>query len=269
MRDIISKLFKRENTVAVILLISAVLGLVGVPQRIGITSEQIILAFLGLLTVDTLIERLGYLNGLAADVRELRNKIEPSLSADRLFLIGSHQKPFSVWLDQADDIWVSGMALNELIRNYGEQIQAAAKARGKRFRFLVVNPDNPSLMEALANSSSLHPKAKESELNIRQAVIWMANIRSRTPRGSIEVRLVNHIPTCAIMVIDGNRKDGRILIDLYGYKVSPAERQLMQLKRSADERTFNYFLDQFNRTWNAATPVEGKSADTSAIVHEG
>ena len=85
MRDIISKLFKRENTVAVILLISAVLGLVGVPQRIGITSEQIILAFLGLLTVDTLIERLGYLNGLAADVRELRNKIEPSLTLTGYF----------------------------------------------------------------------------------------------------------------------------------------------------------------------------------------
>jgi len=53
------KCLKRENLLVVVLVVAAILGIVGVPQSIGITTDQIILALLGVLALDTLLERIG------------------------------------------------------------------------------------------------------------------------------------------------------------------------------------------------------------------
>jgi len=75
------KMFKRENLLVVVLVVAAILGIVGVPQSIGITTDQIILALLGVLALDTLLERIGYLERIENHIAKLENKINPQISA--------------------------------------------------------------------------------------------------------------------------------------------------------------------------------------------
>ena len=81
MKSILRRVLKRENVLTLLLAIGAILGSIGVPQSLGITSERILLALLGVLALDTLIERLGYLDRIETHTIGLQKQIEPIESA--------------------------------------------------------------------------------------------------------------------------------------------------------------------------------------------
>jgi len=256
MHNIIKRIFRRENIIAILLFLGALLGLMGAPQSIGITPDQITLALLALLGVDMLVEKLGYLDRIETHIRDLFSRIEPQSSVDCLLHPRSELTSFSTWLQQASDIWVSGMALNALIRNHGAEILEEAKGGGTRFRFLLVDPDKPSIVDALTSASSLHTTAAESEQNVRQTIAWLRNLSMETPKWAIEVRLTDHVPTCALLLVDGEKPHGQIVVETYGYRLSPGERLHMRLARSLDSRTYGFYFEQFMRKWEASKPLE-------------
>jgi hypothetical protein len=184
------KAFKRlliPKNVLILLVISlALLGVI-VPdllQKLGFSPERVILALLAGLGIDTLIERVGYLERIENQVFNLERRIESQASADNLFRRREEMRQFSLWLQESEEIWVSGEDVMNLVNSYGGKIQEAAKEGRKRFRFLLVNPDNPDLMNIIAASSVLYADAPAREIIThltQQVEQGSARARSRTP----------------------------------------------------------------------------------------
>lgn len=258
----IKKTLKRENILVILLMVAALLGLLGVPQTIGITSEQIILGLLGVLAIDTLIERLGYLDRIETHITHLGNKIEPRVSAGNLFHSRAELPPFTTRLQQHDEIWIAGENLFGPVTDYGRQIEQAAKD-GKLFRFLVVNPDNPCLMKAIALRSFTQPTASSVERLLREALAHFERLCENTPKGAIEVRLVDCVPTTAYLIADGKKPNGQMTVEMYGYKIATGERLHLELTRRANSRIFAFHLEQFESMWRDAKPLSVQSAEAS------
>lgn len=227
-------------------------------------AEDIIIALLALLAVDALGERLGVLDRIETHVADLRKRIESRTSADEVLHLRDELLSFSSQMQKGDEIWVAGRSLVVLLNNYSNQIQQAAKS-GKRFRFLIVDPDNLPLMNAIATSSYPYPAAATVEQVGRQALAHLKLLVENTPEGTIEVRLANHIPTCVHFIIDGETSHGQMVIEMYSYRISPGQRLHMRLTRSADSRTFASYLRQFNNMWRDARPFPNNKVSSAPL----
>jgi hypothetical protein len=125
MATIVKQIFKRENILILLLILGALLGVVGVPQKYGFSSEQLLLALLAVLAFDTLAERLGYLDRIEQLSQKTYETVEystkktndllESLSRERIFpkdffVLDDLQKKKS--LETADDFALTGITLN-------------------------------------------------------------------------------------------------------------------------------------------------------------
>lgn len=217
------------------------------------TAESIIIALLALLAVDALSERIGLLERIETHLVSLGDKIESRTSADKLFLPRDELPSFESHCQKGEDIWVAGRSLRGLLNNHGKDIQAAAKS-GKRFRFLIVDPDKPTVMDAMAAGSYTHPTGAAARQMGREALDHLKRLIENTPADAVEVRLTDHIPTCVYFIIDGEKPRGELYIEMYGYKISPSQRFHVHLTRSADHRTFASYFNQLNSMWQNAKP---------------
>jgi hypothetical protein len=251
----VKRIFKRENILVLLLVIGALLGIVGVPQHLGITSEQILLALLAVFALDMLIERLGYLDRIEAQLVSIADKIEPQVSMDNLLRPRVAMPPFQLSL-QYEEIWIAGKNLLGLLNYYEREIQQAA-VDGKRFRFLIIHPDNASLASALAASSLAHPSASITAQHSQEALARFERIVGGAPQDAVEVRLADYIPPHSYQILDGRKPHGRMFVEMFGYKISSGERLHFCLARAKDSQAFNFHLVQFERMWEDATPFLG------------
>ena len=252
----IKRLFVPKNVLILLVTSLALLGVI-VPdllQRLGFSLERVILALLAGLAIDTLIERLGYLERIESQVFNLERRIESHVSADNLFERREEMRQFSLWLQESEEIWVSGEDVMNLINTYGGKIQEAAKEGRKRFRFLLVNPDNAVLMNIIAASSVLYADAPAREMIIRQVLVSLERLAENSPQGAIEVRLADWVPTNSYLIADGGKEHGRITVELFGYQIHTGERVHINLNRATDPRTFAYHFSQFESMWHDAKP---------------
>jgi len=75
-----------RNVVPLVTIILTFLGAGGFLQRLGFTTDQIILALLGILAVDTVVERLGYLSRIEDSVKSLSVATSQPLFLSRAML---------------------------------------------------------------------------------------------------------------------------------------------------------------------------------------
>lgn len=263
---IVRMVFRRENILVVFLVIGALLGVIGVPQSLGVTSDQILLALLAVLAVDMLIERLGYLERIETNIAKIESKIEVRVSADNLFLTRDELGSPLSWLQEWGEMWVSGKDLIEFITRYAGEVEQAAIKNRKRFRFLIIDPDNPTVISTVAASSKLRPNAPAREIMVRQALTYLESITSKTPTGAIEVRLANWVPTNSYVIVDGRREHGRMVVEMFGYKIASSERLHVTLTRVADSQTFAYHLKQFESMWQEAKPLPTSPASGKGVL---
>jgi hypothetical protein len=254
MNRVIKQIFKRENIIILLLIVGALLGVVGVPQQVGITSDQLLLGILAVLAVDTLVERLGYLDRIETHIAQIEQKIEPQVSVDDMLRPRAEMAKFEENLQQGEEIWLTGRSLFTLISSYGRQIQQAAN-NGKRFRFLIVNPSNESLVNAMTTTSFSHPSTDTMFQNVRDGLASIERLIATVPPNAIQVRLIDSYPAVALQIIDGMKSAGSMIVELYGYKLSPGERLHMRLHKETDNGTFMHYLNQFTLMWEDSRPL--------------
>ena len=249
----IKRIFKRENILVLTLVFVAFLGIFGVPQILGVTSEQIVLLLLGVLALDMLIERLGYLERIENKLSELANKIQPKISIDSLFLPRGKMGSFEPRISAGNDIWVASRTLQTFMKEYEDFIQNAAR-QGKKFKFLLVNPENYQALNAIVNTRTGGEYSHVSSA-ITEALDIMKRIRDNVPSGSIEIKIANFVPLNLFRIVDPNKETGEIIIEYYGYKISTARRKHFVVNKKRDPETFSFYLDQFEQMWNDGISV--------------
>jgi hypothetical protein len=250
----LKKVFKRENTLALLLITAALLGLIGIPQRIGISTEQLILALLGILAVDTLTERIGYLAKIEEQVLKLGIKIETKISADDVFRSRAELPNFVSLLEVYEEIWVSGVSLFGLVESFGKKIEEATQ-KGKKFRFLMVDPENSEHWKIGAISSYTFPSPSDMQQLSRNSLKRFNSIAEHSPKGSIEIKVADYFTPVTYVIADGNKPHGQISVEFYGFRISSSERYHLLLKQKNDDRLFTFHLGQFEKMWKYASDI--------------
>lgn len=176
-----------------------------------------------------------------------------SFSADSFFCFRSDVPRFDPRLERGEDIWISGITLRGLRIAYWDHFQDAVD-QGKRFRFLLVDPDNTSAINVLtANNPTFH-EADMAKKVLQESVECFKLLakESKSRKGAIEIKLFSSVPFYSMIIVDGNKPNGHMTVEMYGYQVAAGKRQGFKLTRTKDPKTFDFYLNQFCKMWEAA-----------------
>jgi hypothetical protein len=201
MNRVIRSLFRRENVLVVLLVIGAFLGVIGVPQKIGITADQILLALLAVLALDTLIERLGYLDrienllkenqvllGQTEELvrREIEGKIRPSdfLSTDRAI----DEEFFA----SASRVILTGITLQSRIRQLTHILEQRLRA-GAAIQLALLEPSDSNLHQMVARGwGDASPEYYRNTINGSVARLDII-ARNAQGKGQMEIGYLCHL----------------------------------------------------------------------------
>lgn len=179
--------------------------------------------------------------------------IKRSSSADRFFYSRSDIPCFDPRLEYGEDIWISGITLRGLRIQYRDHFQDAVD-QGKRFRFLLVDPANTSALNILtANNPTFHEADRTKQI-LQESVecFELLSRESKSRKGAVEIRLLSSVPFCSMIIVDGNEHNGHMTVEMYGYQVAAGKRLGFKLTRAKDPQTFDFYLNQFHKMWDAA-----------------
>lgn len=247
-------LFKRDKIVIVLVIISASLGVFGIPQRFGFTTEKLILAILAVIAFDILIEKLGYLEDIEDGVKTIISSLAHPGQADSVFKSRSNMPSFETLLQQCDEIWIAGKSLSNFIGTHGKQIEKSAH-NGTKFRCLIHNPQNSILMEALASNSFSNPDAKTIKNLVNSGLLQLKRIKDSCPPGHVDIRLVNSILPNGFTIVDGQKEDAVMYVELFSYKISLGDRLSIFINRKRDPKTFSFYIQQFENLWRDSKQI--------------
>ncbi len=250
MRKLLRAIFKRDHILVLLLVIGAIVGATGIPQRFGFGSEQVILALLAVLALDALIERIGYLDRIENEISELKNRIDPQARAKDIIHTRDDMQPFDVWLNETEELWVFGRDLKELLSRYGKRIAEAA-SQGKKFRFLIVDPSATEVITTISASSYLSSSLERRQASILQGFEILQEM-ARTYPEAVQVALANWVPTNSYVIADPSKQRGKMSLEGFGYKITSGQRRHMLLTKSSDKDIFEFYMGQCEAMWEDA-----------------
>ncbi|MBN2006472.1 MAG: hypothetical protein JXA21_24180 [Anaerolineae bacterium] len=249
MRTKLRKHTFRDLIMTVMLIIAAFLGVFDILQK-WLPADRIIMALLGVLAIDTLIEKLGYLHRIEENIVKLRDKPH---SADNIFHAKDKMRSFDEWLKECKEMRVLGRDCIGLLNQYTNQI-IEKTLDGGCFRFLIADPNDAKLMDVIATSSVLRSSGTERAQVIQQALKILEDIVKKGKKGSVEVKLINWVPTNSYVIVDPKKECGQMLVEPFGFKITSAQRRHMVLSRETDGQSYVFHLDQFEEMWKEAKP---------------
>lgn len=154
------QLIEFRNVVPLVTIILAFLGAGGFLQRLGFTTDQIILALLGILAVDTVVERLGYLSRIEDSVKSLSVATSKPLFLSRAML--NADEPFEQFVVRGRDVLISGVSLVGTVGPLRTLFKTTIQ-RGTNLCFLLLDPESPCL-ELAARSHGVSAESLRNDI---------------------------------------------------------------------------------------------------------
>lgn len=146
-------------------------------------------------------------------------------------------------------MWVYGASAVNVLRNAAE-IKQEILDRGGEVRFLLQDPDNEASMGILRQQLD---QVHNLDDDIRTSLSALKNMASWKTSGKLEYALVDYSPGFSITIIDPDGKDGRLVIEFYGYRNDfITERMHIEIARNMSHYWFEYWARQFDVMWQHA-----------------
>jgi hypothetical protein len=262
MATIVKQIFKRENILILLLILGALLGVVGVPQKYGFSSEQLLLALLAVLAFDTLVERLGYLDRIEQLSQKTYETVEystkktndllESLSRERIFpkdffVLDDLQKKKS--LETADDFALTGITLNYIVNNYLHIIEQRLSV-GVNIRIMLLDTTDSNLAQMQQRGWGV------ADFDLYRSLLTQSlrklEIVANKPksRGIIEIGYLPFYPSFAVDLINASQPQATIWVSVFHHKLSSPTPKFV-VNSSDDPQWFGFFKDQFELLWES------------------
>lgn len=212
----------------------------------------LILSVLIVFAYEGFTEKIGHWRKMQLKIDDIYSKIEPP-DPNRLLLTGPEVPDFGTSLNNYTDFWLSGTNLFHFFDTYSKRIEQYAKS-GKHFRFLIVDPENVSLLTSFYKSNDYSGETITGlQERGRKTLCIIQNLQKVTPKGRIEVKIADHLFTNSYAFFDGDKPNGRINITMYGYNLQSGDRLTIILKfdKNSNSRYCHHF-DQFMNMWKKA-----------------
>lgn len=212
-----------------------------------------ILLILGLLALSEIVQRYVTLVSIDRRMAVLAASSE-KLAAGHLgdmFLKDRNEfPPLTERIKNAREIWFYGTSLDAVVSYYFGLFTTKAR-EGVSFRFLLMNPDSPSVE---ARSHGLFSSTPASLKNDIQRSIEKIAAIAREPGAKVECKRTDFVPSHGLVLVDPRTNSGTIVVELYPYNVTASERAHFELTKK-DARWYGFFLSQYESLWRDAKEV--------------
>lgn len=224
-----------------------------IPAPFGLQRDQILLALLAFLTVDTVIERLDLLRNIEEGVNSIGAKLTLRISADQFFKI---RKDFlrmeQIIGDARKEIWVSGVSLDAMVTIIGSF--QTKLTEGCNLRFLAVAPNSSALTEHL-RAHSVSSDSETADFRSSQISINLKALSKRLApeKREVEIHTIDRNPPFGFFISDPNSPHSRMIVQLYGFRVEADEAPLFELTKDKDPIWYRFFRKQFELMWASSS----------------
>lgn len=163
--------------------------------------------------------------------------------------------PFEEDMTDFTELYVLAMNLRRTLTNYYSCFEKRL-SEGANLRFLLVDPDSDAV-PIIAERNYIYRDAEQLRRVIQSTLDNLARLCSDQPvKGTIEVRVLRHVPAYGLTLLNPERSDGRMRVDLYPYRVPPDTYPSFWVTREHDEHWYQFFLNQFYLMWDSGKPFK-------------
>ena len=203
--------------------------------------------FFGLDTDESFSERLEALIGiLERCVNILSDRDE-----------GQKKFQLATILPTVQDLDVIGWNLPNLFQEFFEPIIKCVQA-GAKVRVLIIDPTSMA-RDLIYQNTIMFDYDSRTQRAIKYIQIIQDRLKAdaRKHKGTFEFRVINWIPSCSVTIANKNLPSGSAKVDVYSlhYRIPAREGGLnFVLRRSEHPQWFEYYVNQFEKTWERGTP---------------
>lgn len=194
------------------------------------------------------------------------NKFTKSEVEDKsLQLISSESIFLDAEFNHCKSIYISGMNLRRTITNYYGFFEQKLTS-GANLKFILVDP-NSDAISFIAERNYVYKDKSKLIATIESTLSSLSQLSSiESKRGTIEVKLLSHVPSFGLILFDPELSSGKIKIDIYPYRVPPDNYPSFYVKKNVEKLWFKFFYEQFYLLWDAAHPYDLKKINTSQNI---
>ena len=158
-------------------------------------------------------------------------------------------------IGSANEIWLAGISLVAVIRDYYATFAEAIRHERIILRFLLLDPDDNLLLETATRSLYGVSRAQDLTQDISAIVKQIAELQSIDHTGeAVQVRYMRNLPSTALIMTNPMSGNGLAIAEFYPYRASSADRPHILLEETdiAERKWFLFYRDQFLAMWRDA-----------------
>jgi len=225
----------------------------------GIVSAEAVaagtLATLALLAFSTLTHR----DQMARLTQVAEQAISGQPSADTFFwrrkLISESD------FEEASFIGVAGITLSKTIAEY-QHVFKTRPVSGAHIRVVTIDPGGDTPRQAVLRSEGVIEDDFFTHL-LRPNIDRLCSLGGSTERhGTLELGLLPYVPCFGLILIDPDKRHGRVIVEIYQHK-SSAFHPTFELNPRRDKRWYKFFREQFDLLWESC----GEKRGTGQEIH--
>ena len=250
MRKITRGLLKRENLVAVVIIVTAVLTIFEVPQNLfNLSVDKVILILLGFLALDSLIEKIGYLESIEEKISRVE-QAHPK-DPDNVVLKTRETIPLiTERLRNVKSVIIIAISANALLSSHIHRIEKAFQ-EGTKFRLLLMDPESPYLGAVAMSEPAIYSAEHQAQRIIDSVRLATKLSRDGVGSGQMEVRYFRGIPTVSIIAYDVDESHGLIQVELHSFQSALTSRPLFLLGKKQNPTWYKHYSTMIDKLWQA------------------
>lgn len=223
-----------------------------------------LLGIVGLLATSELIERFRHLKRIEEASFKILDAIQAKERSEleRLGLLVKIDEKLEKWPEQellrdrselirmeelavgATEVWAAGISLASIIHPY-DAFYIQKLKEGCNLRFLVLEPNsNATKVWDKAQLNPTSTKDIETSLEVLENLMKLEKLK-----GKCQVRLASIYLPYSLVIVDGPKDSGRMIVEMLAYKKSLHDRRHLQLTKRNHEKDFRFFCEQFELLW--------------------
>lgn len=155
--------------------------------------------------------------------------------------------PFREFIRDAKTLWIYGPSAVNVLRDASD-IKREVLDRGGNVRVLLQDPEEVSGMDILNRQLD---KIFVLEDAIKTSLRTLETMSTWPTPGKVEYGVVAYSPGFSLVVVDPDGRDGRLIIEFYGYQNQDiVDRMHIVITRQQSQYWFEYWAKQFNVMWD-------------------
>lgn len=247
--EFLKRLLSLRNLAPFLIIVGAIVGSLDLhPFGIQFQTNQIVLALLAFLAIDSMVERLDLLANIEHRITSLQQIVNLKTNTADLIKRRQDFPRLEQIIDKARyEIWVTGVTLDAIITMMS--LFEAKLLEGCNLRFMALDPSGKSIDSAARYYGN---DAELSATRIRANLTYLASRLQSTDKGSVEIRVLDQLFPSGYIAIDPNDHAGQMLIQLYLYHIDSEIAPILTISKEDGEQWFSLYMLQLEKAWNDA-----------------